>query len=86
MGKVIPFEKFHARRYELDEAQKLVNFSTHLDNLIIDTLSENQIEVRDLAGVLAHRLGALIKNLDQKQQLWQVYERLLKKQAAIVGD
>ena len=39
--------------------------------------------LRDLAGLLSHRLGTLMCHIEGKEKLWGVCEKVLKKQAAI---
>lgn len=82
MSKVI---KFPSRRRERDDPEvlKLLGVSQKIDAIVIEALHESGLKPRDVAGVLAHRLGSLMRQLDEKDKLWDVCERVLKKQAAI---
>jgi hypothetical protein len=78
MGKIINFPD---RRYDQNIA-KLKDISDSMDKIIIEAVS-NGMDPNEVAGILAHRLGALMRNMEQKSKLWDVCERLLKRQAAI---
>ncbi len=79
MAKVIDFPK----KSQLDRTVKrLKQVSDDIDSIIIAALEEG-VEPRDLSGVLAHRLGSLMRNIDEKSKLWGVCEKVLKKQAEI---
>jgi len=54
-----------------------------IDAVILKHLDQGEIDPRDLAGLIAHRLGTLMRHLDQKSKLWDVCEKVLKAQAAI---
>ncbi|MEY4630560.1 MAG: hypothetical protein RIQ81_680 [Pseudomonadota bacterium] len=80
----------HARRREKiargridDEARTLIKISNEIDAIVLRHLEAGDVEPRDLAGLLSHRLGTLIRHLEGKEKLWDVCEKVLKKQAAI---
>lgn len=74
----------HSARERLDpEAQILMNISDEIDAIIINHLTAGDVEARDLAGLLSHRLGSLMRHIEGKEKLWDVCEKVLKKQAAI---
>jgi len=79
MGKVIqlPVKSKDA------EAERLMGIAHEIDAVILKHLDLGDVDPRDLAGLLAHRLGTLMRHLDQKSQLWDVCEKVLKAQAAI---
>ena len=87
MGKVIPFPsggKTERRDKEVEgDALRLMKIADDIDSLILKHLEDGSIDPHDIAGLLAHRLGTLMRHLDEKSKLWDVCERVLKKQAAI---
>ena len=81
MGKVIQFPQ--NRRLETT-VQRLKKVSDEFDSVIIQALENEGVEAHEIAGILAHRLGSLMKNMDEKSKLWDVCQRVLKKQADII--
>ena len=81
MAKVLPFRL--KKDPEQIQAEKLVTLADEIDSVIIRHLESEDIDPRDLAGVLSHRLGTLMRNIDEKSVLWGVCERVLKRQAKI---
>ena len=65
------------------EARRLMKIANEIDAVILRNLDEGGIDPKDLAGLLAHRLGTLMRHLDQKTELWDVCEKVLKAQAVI---
>ena len=57
--------------------------SDEIDGLIVRYLSDDSIDPREMIGVLAHRAGTLLRHLEHKNEVWEVCEKLLKKQAII---
>lgn len=81
MGKVL---NFPARESSKDtEARRLMKIADEIDAVIVKHLDLGEVDPRDLAGLFAHRLGTLMRHLDQKSKLWEVCEKVLKAQAAI---
>jgi len=81
-GKLIPFKS--KKQKKLDQnAIDLVRVSDELDAVILKHLTSGKVDPRDVAGVLSHRLGTLMRHIDNKDALWEVCEKVLKKQAAI---
>jgi hypothetical protein len=66
-----------------DGALTLMKISNEIDAIVLRHLEAGDVEPRDLAGLLSHRLGTLIRHLEGKEKLWDVCEKVLKKQAAI---
>jgi hypothetical protein len=74
----------HRRKSHVDrEAQLLMEISNEIDAIILSHLQAGDVEARDLAGLLSHRLGTLMRHIEGKEKLWDVCEKVLKKQAAI---
>lgn len=80
MGKVV---QFPSREPQDTEAIRLMRIADELDQVILKHLDLGDIDPRDLAGLVAHRLGTLMRHLDQKDKLWDACEKVLKSQAAI---
>jgi hypothetical protein len=78
MGKVI---KFKQKPQHDPTTIKLVQASAELDAVILKYLNDNDIDPRELAGLIAHRLGTLMNHLEEKSELWCVCEKVLKRQA-----
>lgn len=80
MGDVIKFPK----EPRVDpNVRKLKEISDSLDAVIIHALEKEGIDPYELAGLVAHRLGTLIRPIEQKKKLWGVCEKVLKRQAVI---
>lgn len=80
MGKVL---NFPSRDTKEAEARRLMKIADEIDSVILKHLDAGEVDPRDLAGLFAHRLGTLMRHLDQKSKLWEVCEKVLKSQAAI---
>ena len=65
------------------EARVLIAISNEIDAIVLRHLQAGDVEPRDLAGLLSHRLGTLMCHIEGKEKLWGVCEKVLKKQAAI---
>ncbi len=80
MAKII---KFTPKQQISPELIKLCDFSDDIDAVVKHYLVQDGIEVRDIIGVLAHRLGSLLNAIDSKEELWAVCEEVLRKQASL---
>jgi hypothetical protein len=79
-SNVIPFR----RKEQPDHtALRLLRIADEVDAVIIKHLRAGDIDPKDLAGLMAHRLGTLMRHIDEKSVLWGVCEKVLKRQAAI---
>ena len=89
MGKVIEFKGRVQRQVEEEalgrdaEAKRLMAIADEIDAVIVKHLHDGDIDPSDLAGLIAHRLGTLMRHLEQKSKVWDVCERVAKAQAAI---
>jgi len=86
MGKVINFPGPDSKRREASdtEAMRLMQIADEIDAVILKHLNSGAIEPGDLAGLVAHRLGNLMRHIDHKSELWDICQRVLKNQAEIV--
>ncbi len=80
MGKVI---NFTPRQKIKPELIKLCDFADDIDSVVKHYIIQDNIEVRDIIGVLAHRLGTLLNVIESKDELWAVCEDVLRKQASL---
>ena len=80
MGQVI---QFPGPKSAPRDAERLMQIADEIDAIILRHLTEGDIDPRDLAGLLAHRLGNFMRHLDHRSLLWDVCEKVLKTQAAI---
>ena len=80
MAKILKFEKKDPK----DPATaKIMVVADEIDAVIRKHLLDEAVDPHELAGVLAHRLGALLNLIEEKADLWDVCQRVLKKQAKI---
>ena len=82
MGKVLPFKK---RQEEQRVAERLVNLGSDIDGILLGALEEG-LNPREVAGILSHRLGSLMAHLKDKEELWPICEKVLKRQAKIDSE
>ncbi len=81
MGKVIQFQK-PAKQTADKEALKLIAIADELDRVILKHIEAGSIDAKDMAGLLAHRLGSLVRHVQDNAKLLEVCEHVLKSQAA----
>jgi hypothetical protein len=80
MGKVLQFPK---KSQKNQNAQRAKKFSDSLDIIITNTLLDNSLKPMEISGIIAHRLGALLKNIKQKHQLWPLCQTVITQQAQL---
>ena len=80
MAKVIELKPKNNRD---KQSIKLMKISDEIDAVILNHICDKDIEPKDIAGILAHRLGTLMKNISptQRQLLWDVCKKILEQQA-----
>ena len=79
MGDIL---QFPSSKVHEPEAIKLKEIADELDRVLLHHL-KGGADPRDIAGIVAHRLGTLICRLENKSELWNLCEKILKKQAKI---
>jgi len=84
MGKIIKFRSKQAVEEER-HARVLMQISDEIDTLVLGHILDGQVDPKDLAGLLAHRLGNLIRHLDEsdREKLWEVCATVLRRQAKV---
>lgn len=79
MSKIVDF---NLKKAERDPTIiTLVQFSDEIDSILTKYLSNPAINAVELAGVLAHRFGCFLSLLDNKDEVWSIYETIIKRQA-----
>ena len=78
MGKVL---NFPLKQIKDKELLRLKDASDRIDQVVAEAIKQDGLEPYEMAGVLAHRLGALIKSLDGNSTLLGACERVIKKKA-----
>ncbi len=82
MGKVLEFKTPEQRREET-VTYKLGKMADEIDQVLMRHLTDDDIDPRELVGVLSHRLGTLMNRLEEKDELWHVCQKVMKRQAQI---
>lgn len=80
MGKII---QFPAHKRHDAQLHTMKAFADDLDQLMLHAILEQGLEAREVAGIVAHRLGTLMKSIDEKSELWGVCQKVVEKQAVI---
>jgi hypothetical protein len=67
------------------ESMKLLKISDEIDAVILRHLAAGEVEPHEIAGLLAHRLGNLMKHIggEEKMRLWQICSRIIGRQAEV---
>lgn len=86
-AKILPFKK---KAEELDpDSLRMLKVADEIDAVILKNIGEN-MDARDLAGLLAHRLGTLMRQIEPKDRevLWIIVKKVLREQADLekAGD
>lgn len=84
MGNILTFKSRQKKHDPI--AIKLVRAACEIDDVLLKYLKDEQIETQELIGVVAHRLGSLLKHAENKDELWAVCEKILKRQAQLDGQ
>ena len=66
MGKVI---QFPTRNKEDEAISILLKISDEIDEVILRHIDSGEVDAKDLAGLLAHRLGTLMRSVEEKSKL-----------------
>lgn len=80
MAKIIKFPK---EQRVSKQIQTLKRISDDIDKIIVSALITDGVDPHELAGLMAHRLGSLLRGFDDKSKTWYVCEKVLKKQAIL---
>jgi hypothetical protein len=81
-AKVIPLRP--TAKTKLDTSTvRLLRLADEIDALILRHVEAGDVDPKELAGLLSHRLGALMKHLENKEILLDVCVDVLRRQAAV---
>ena len=81
MAKIIKFP--NNRQKNSPEVIKLKIISDKIDDIILDALTKKTVTPTELAGIMSHRLGNILKHFENKDELWAFCEDVLKNQACL---
>jgi len=70
----LPLER---RRVSKKEAKMLV-LSDEIDGIINKYIADAGLDLKTIAGLVAHRLGTFIGRVDQKHELYRVCVKVIK--------
>jgi hypothetical protein len=81
-AKIIPLRPSSKTKLDTNTV-KLLKIADEIDHVILRHVEAGDVDLKELAGLLSHRLGALVKHLENKEALVDVCVDVLKKQAAV---
>ena len=58
--------KFPQKDQDYKETMKLLKVSDQLDQIIIENIESGKLSMNEIAGLLAHRLGSLVRMSELK--------------------
>lgn len=67
----------------MSEALRLKEVSDALDHIILTAIQEKKMDPYEIAGLLSHRLGTLMKGFSYKDALWELCQKVVKRQAVL---
>jgi hypothetical protein len=79
--KIIPLRPTSKTKLDTSTV-RLLRIADEIDAVILRHVEAGDIDLKELAGLMSHRLGTLVKNLENKEQLLDVCVDVLRKQAA----
>ncbi|MCX6126179.1 MAG: hypothetical protein NTV34_15715 [Proteobacteria bacterium] len=88
LGKILEFRpRAHnkpARKPTADATSiNLLKVSDEIDALIMHHVQTGNVDLRDLAGLLSHRLGTLMNHIEDKKELLPLCLKVLRRQAKV---
>lgn len=75
MAKVVQLD---SRRKISPDMKVILDMSADFDSVIKDALARG-IEIKTIAGVLAHRLANIIDHVDNRLPLWKMCHKIIVK-------
>ena len=80
-AKIIPMRP--SSKTKLDTSTvRMLKIADEIDAVILRHVESGDIDPKELAGLLSHRLGTLMKHIENKDALIDVCVDVLRKQAA----
>jgi hypothetical protein len=81
-AKIIPLRPTAKTKLDTNTV-KMLKIADEIDHVILRHVEAGDIDLKELAGLLSHRLGSLVKHIENKEALVDVCVDVLKKQAAV---
>ncbi len=81
MAKIINFPAKNSRYSS--EIKKLKEISDQIDTIIIESLTDQRVEYKELLALIAHRFGALLSHAEDKKKLWKICQNIICEQARL---
>ncbi|MDD9950453.1 MAG: hypothetical protein OXT67_02705 [Zetaproteobacteria bacterium] len=81
MTKIIRFPV--EKRSSAAEAIRWKAASDTIDQALIAGIERHGLSPEELSGLFAHRLGTLLRNIEDRSKIWDVCEKVLRKQAVL---
>ena len=75
--------KFPGKEQDYKQTVSLMRIADQLDDVIIEHLEAEKLSVHEVAGILAHRLGNLIRVAEKKEELIELCESMIRKQSSV---
>lgn len=72
-----------AHRPPSKEAIHLLHFADKLDEVIKAEMAKGVTSPREIAGIVAHRLGTMLRLIERNEPLWTVLKEIIERQANI---
>ena len=81
MGKIIQFPQVMEKRFP--QIVKLKELSDDIDEVIYSAKVQKDIPMLEIIGVLAHRLGVMLQKVDEKPEVWEICQEIIKEQSLL---
>jgi hypothetical protein len=81
-SKIIPLRPTAKTKLDTNTV-RLLKIADEIDQVILRHVEAGHVDLKELAGLLSHRLGTLVKHLNDKEQLLDVCVDVLRRQAAV---
>lgn len=69
----LPLNRRNASKIDL----KIMQIADEFDRIILKHITDQDIEVKTLIGVMAHRLGAILNKVDRKNDMWDICKKVI---------
>lgn len=56
---------------------KAMHIADEFDRILIKHITDDDVEVKTLIGVMAHRLGAILNKIDRKDEMWEICKKVI---------
>ena len=76
MGKVLEFRQKESQEDRI--TRKMIEIADDIDAVILKHLQDSDVEIKDIAGLLSHRLGTLMNHLEENPSCGLCLKKYLK--------